>query len=260
MCLSVNEAAKVMIKVKLLTMSAIDIILSSTIVLSVFLNGGVIAALTIQWKELNAHDVILLVLSICDFFQAIIAFPLEVSANLEENKIQCIISGFSALSLALISIALITSMSIGRMISISYPVKYYGMMKNKNNSVYFILPSLLYGFMWASFLILGWSKYAPELESKQRCSINLNDRNIETISYLYSLLIFAYILPLILMAISFAKNKKQFRKMTRFEKAGKRPAATEGARSTEKRYTTLVLVMVVAFLFAWTLMQLWFLL
>ena len=229
--------------------ASVDAILLLTIILSILLNGSVIAALTRKWKDLNAHDVILLSLSICDFCQVTIAYPLGVGSNLQENNIKCIVVGFSTLSLALVSISTITSMSIGRMISISYPLKCYRFMEKKRNSLYLIIPSLFYGFMWACFPLFGWSKYVPE--SEQRCSINLYDHHAGTISYLYSLLIFCYVLPVIIMILSFIKNKKQFIKMRRFNNSMKR-AANGTTGSMERRYTRLVLVMVIAFLLAWT--------
>ena len=119
----------------------VDGILLVIIVLSIILNGIINTALIKKWKKLKTLDVVLLSLTICDFCQAIIGYPLEIGSILQGNNVQCIIAAYSTSTLALVSICILTSMSFA-------PIA----QKKNNNAVSDILPAVIESYTWATRL------------------------------------------------------------------------------------------------------------
>ena len=230
----------------------IDALLLVIIVLSLILNGVTNLALIKKWNKLGTLDIILFTLTVSDFLQALIGYPLEIGSTLQGDTIECTIAAFSTSTLALISISLLTSLSAVRMVSICYPMESWPWMQRKRNGIYIAVPSVLYGFLWGVFPLIGWSKYAPELGYNQRCTINLNDKDFNTTSYLYCLVIFCYMLPISIMMFCFFKIRIEMQKI--FKKRLKRRCSTDTRTkpSIERNTSHLVLIMVLVFLFCWT--------
>lgn len=231
----------------------VDGILIVIIILSVLLNGIVNIAFIKNWNELDATGIILFSLTVCDFFQSITGYPLELRRTFKEGSIRCIIAAYSTITLSLISMSILTSLSVGKMLTISYPLQLYNFMKRKTNGFYFVIPSIGYGLIWGSLPLLGWSKYTLELKRTNRCTINFNDKTYGTISYLYSLLVFCYILPLLLMTLSFVKIGKELQKMSRCDSRRRGSLSkTRESKNLERKMAGIIITMIIVFLLCWT--------
>nr|BAF95844.1 opsin [Podocoryna carnea] len=225
--------------------------LTIIVALSASLNTAIIIALIRTWNKLSSYDVTLLFLTTVELLQAVIGYPIELTTNLREGGPLCIIAGYSTTTLALTSISILVALSFMRLLSVTQPLKAVEWIKTRRYSIYLILPSCIYGFMWGIFPLIGWSEYAPELGSNKRCTIDLHSEDNATRSYLYSLLLFCYVLPLTTMTINFYKIRKKI-----IEQSVKLSQNRERIRTNrikrERRLAIATFVMTVVFLVAWT--------
>ncbi|XP_057309738.1 green-sensitive opsin P521-like [Hydractinia symbiolongicarpus] len=225
--------------------------LSLIVVLTVALNGLVVVGLLKQRRHLSTYDITLLFLMFIEFLQAIIGYPIELFTKFKDRRFLCIIAGYSTTSLALASISLLVALALMRVISVMYPFKSRLLLNSKKSSLYFIVPSTLYGFAWGTFPLLGWSKYSPELNSDRRCSVDLIGRDKNTLSYLYALMVACYLIPLAVMFLTALGIGKRLsgRKMCL---AAEQEQAKVARVQKEKKMALFLFVVIVAFVIAWT--------
>ena len=70
----------------------------------------------------------------------------------------------------------------------------YPMNKAKVKPRYMIVFSIFLGFIWSVLPLIGWSGYSKIQESPY-CSIEMNDRSLNVISYNITVFIFVFLLP-----------------------------------------------------------------
>ena len=70
----------------------------------------------------------------------------------------------------------------------------YPMNKAKVKPRYMIICSIFLGFIWSVLPLIGWSRYSKIQESPY-CSIEMNDRSLNVISYNITVFIFVFLLP-----------------------------------------------------------------
>lgn len=135
-----------------------------------------------------------------------------------------------------------------------YPLRASVYFANKFHSLWFVIPSWLYGIIWGTFPWIGWGAYSVESESKHRCSIDLRTQTSNVKSFNYSLLCFCYIIPIFIVIVSFVIIKKEMKKMLQFAKkaTGKNSKSTRASIKSERLFTFVVGVMLTAFIVAWT--------
>ncbi|XP_057310165.1 visual pigment-like receptor peropsin [Hydractinia symbiolongicarpus] len=220
--------------------------------LTFILNGLVIVhGLLNRRKFFTAYDTTLLFLMVFEFLQGVVGYPIELLIDIEHGGFPCVLAGYLITSLALASISLLVALALMRLISVMYPFKSRLLLKSKKSSLYFIVPSTLYGFAWGTFPLLGWSEYSPELNGNKRCSVKLVGRDKNTLSYLYALMISCYFIPLAVMCVSGFVIAKRLRKG--IDGNNVTPEHTRKLRLRKERRTTLFLfVIIAAFLIAWT--------
>ena len=76
--------------------------------------------------------------------------------------------------------------------------------QRENISIILIILSILIGLFWSCVPITGWSYYSLE-SARTSCSVEWNDRSINVTSYNISMFIFAYLVPLLIILISYSK-------------------------------------------------------
>ncbi|XP_057310164.1 visual pigment-like receptor peropsin [Hydractinia symbiolongicarpus] len=222
--------------------SALTFILNGLVIVLGFLN---------RRKFFTAYDTTMLFLMLIEFLQGVVGYPIELLTDIEHGGFSCVLAGYLVTSLALASISLLAALALMRLISVMFPFKSRLLLNSKKNSLYFIVPSTLYGFAWGTFPLLGWSKYSPELNSDRRCSVDLIGRDKNTLSYLYALMVGCYLIPLTVMSVSAFIIAKRLRRSTHSINVKHEKART--AQMKKERRTTLFLyVVIAAFVIAWT--------
>ncbi|XP_066932895.1 opsin-1, short-wave-sensitive 1-like [Clytia hemisphaerica] len=146
------------------------------------------------------------------------------------------------------------ALAIERYLSISKPFISIKISQSKFYAILFIVASWVYGSMWALFPWFGWGRYAYESLTNHRCSIDLVSRSPNIVSYNYTLLVFCYIVPIIIMMTSFCIIKREIAGMLQKVKdsTGKNSKSATATVKQERTFTVVVAVMLTSFLLAWT--------
>lgn len=123
-------------------------------------------------------------------------------------------------------------------------------------SIYGIHLALLawgYAAFWSCSPILGWSSYVLE-PSGNRCTLDWTLKTSNAKSYVYSISIFCYVLPIIIHAVSFIIVKKVMKKHRRYcsKLYGRRNSTTAHIKRKERKSLALCFLMFGAFIMAWT--------
>lgn len=226
------------------------------VVLSLFLNFMVVAVIFSKRLTLRHLDLIMLSLAISDVIQACLGYSIEIYAHMSGNvisNVQCQISGYTITFMALVSITHLVGMSMERFLLSTFPMKFREWFSNRRSSLYIIVPSWIYGFMWASFPLFGWSRYTREKNARQRCSIDLSSSTIKSRSYAFSLFLFCFILPIIIILTCSIIILRVLKKMTRQASVlGLREHHTGLRRRREIKHTLMTFVLIAVFLVTWS--------
>lgn len=222
---------------------------------SLSLNLLVVVVVAQKKRRMNHLDVFKISLAVSDIMQSGIGYPLEIYANIsskEISKLSCTVAGFSTTFLGLVSINHLMGISIERSLTVNLPWRARLWRKNRWNSLCIIIPSWVYGLVWAIFPLTGWSAYKRERGAQYRCSIDLETKETGTRTYAYSLLVFCFVLPLIVISISSFFTIRIMKKMSySAPKIGVCQEETSIRERRESRNSIMVFVLVSAFLISW---------
>nr|AGB67500.1 c-like opsin [Tripedalia cystophora]QBL02614.1 opsin-like GPCR [Tripedalia cystophora] len=230
--------------------------LTSVILLSTMLNGLVVFAMMKARNKLTFRDIIHLSVALSDMIQGILGYPLEVISVLEGKwqfgDAACAGTAFMVTWLGLVSISHLVAMAIDRCLTICKPFTAHVLHQKRIDALYFVIPSWLYGFFWAFTPLVGWGGYANE--GLARCSIDWRVTDPIGVSYIISLFVFCFVLPVAVMLMSFAAIRFELRKMRHRSKShfGEDSESVKRDLKAEKKNNRLVAIMITAFVAAWT--------
>ncbi|XP_057316593.1 rhodopsin, G0-coupled-like [Hydractinia symbiolongicarpus] len=225
--------------------------LSIVIVLSLCFNALVIIAFCKYFDTTKSKDIFLVSLAVSDLLQAIIGYPPEVKSMLIGTQgvdfIVCKAVGFFVTFLGLVSINHIAYLALERLIAVAFPYTI-----SKMQTKQFIVISLsviwLLGLSWAVFPLLGWSDYVEESDGI-RCSIAWQDLSPSGRSYIYALVVFEYVIPVSIMATSFAVVRKVAKGMNERQR---QISGSQHSEDAMKKHDKMIVVMASSYLIAWT--------
>lgn len=112
------------------------------------------------------------------------------------GKAGCFVSGFVMYFIGCASIFLMMAISFERLYIIYCPMNIK--LISLRTSLLTIAICLLFGFLWAAFPLVGWSRYSLE-GALTSCSVEWNERSLNVISYNVAMFLFVYIVPLIVL-------------------------------------------------------------
>ena len=202
---------------------------------------------------LKSQDAYLASLALSDLLQALIGYPAEIRSLIKDEPQQseteiCRWTGFVVTFLGLVSINHLMFMSIERALVVSYP--FSTIFKSKKFVLSLILVSWILGFFWAFFPLVGWSSYATEKDN-HRCSINWVDETASGKMYVYTLFAFQFMLPVIIIFISFAFLRFEMKRMMSRVSENNQYSPNEDA-SGQRKTTRMIIVITIAFFVSWT--------
>lgn len=105
-------------------MNATDIIIFIIVVLAALLNSALLFTLFKQRTNLQPKDVLLLNLTLSNFMQGFVAYPIELYTIWKKESTkstECVISAMAVFLLSLVSIWTLTLSSVERLLSVKYP-------------------------------------------------------------------------------------------------------------------------------------------
>nr|BAF95827.1 opsin [Cladonema radiatum] len=244
-----------------MTVKGEDISIIVIVIFSTFLNICLILALVQKTSKPNFMPCLLLNMALCSLLQGLFAYPLELnnifkaSVTSDVTDISCVVSAVMVYGLSLIVIFTITLLSIERVLAIKFPYLYRKCERNhKCFLVFSIMIIWALGAFWACAPLFGWSNYQKETDDSHRCNINFTRKDANNASYLCTLLVSCYVIPVSIMVSSYTLVKNSMRRMSVYadQRVGKNATLSKNSKKSEKQQTLLTILMIFAFLYAWT--------
>ncbi|XP_041764800.1 vertebrate ancient opsin-like [Anopheles merus] len=209
-----------------------------------FLNIFVIALMYKDVQLWTPMNIILFNLVCSDFSVSIIGNPLTLTSAISHRwlygKSICVAYGFFMSLLGIASITTLTVLSYERFCLISRP--FAAQNRSKQGACLAVLFIWSYSFALTSPPLFGWGAYVNEAANIS-CSVNWESQTANATSYIIFLFIFGLILPLAVIIYSYINIVLEMRKNS---------ARVGRVNRAERRVTSMVAVMIVAFMVAWT--------
>jgi len=226
------------------------------VISSVLLNLLIIIVLLRKVRDITYMDLIMVSLSLSDLIQAAAGYSIEIYSISYENimsETRCKIGGFTVTFLALVSISHLVGIAVERCVILKYPMKARTWLNRPLVALFVIIPSWLYGLLWAVLPLIGWSSYKRENGATHRCGIDLVDRSTGYVSYSYSLLVFCYVIPVLVISVCCYFIRGTLKLMqSQGEALGVAVRIVASRGRMERKQSIMSLVMICAFLLAWT--------
>ncbi|XP_012561431.2 opsin-3 [Hydra vulgaris] len=197
-----------------------SIFLSLILIVSVVLNTTASYIMLFKVKKVELTHLFIASLSITNLLESIIGLIPQIiisDESVSRKTPMCIVSGFAVFGFAVTSITHMSLFSLIRTIIVKYPFFYFQRCKAFYYKVALILSCYVYGFSWATFPFIGWSKYEVDLD-KKRCSLDWKLSQPESRSFFLAVLIFCNILPgiIIVLGLYFSTKTIYRRKASKF--------------------------------------------
>ncbi|XP_039438145.1 vertebrate ancient opsin-like isoform X2 [Culex pipiens pallens] len=209
-----------------------------------FLNLFVIALMCKEVQLWTPMNIILLNLVCSDFSVSIVGNPFTLSSAISHRWLfgrkLCVAYGFFMSLLGITSITTLTVLSYERFYLISRPFSSRSL--SRRGALGAVLLIWCYSFALTSPPLFGWGAYVSEAANIS-CSVNWETQTLNATTYIIYLFVFGLVVPLTIIVYSYTNiivnMKKNAARVGRINRA-------------EKRVTTMVAVMVIAFMVAWT--------
>ncbi|XP_065640551.1 vertebrate ancient opsin [Hydra vulgaris] len=228
------------------TFFVISIITSST-----SLNAIICYIIRNKFKEIELPNLFILSISISDIIHVLIGLVSELlvlhKVILTKKSSVCIGAAFLTFFITVSNSLQIVIISVMRMVALKCPFFYIKYCKTKKFRTILLCFCYTYGLLWASFPLLGWSKYEEDLDNK-RCSLDWNLTQPDSSSYLFFAFLFCYILPVIMLIFAYSLTKKTVDNQSIF----KRDQPVKQRELLEKVYIKLFLWSAIAYFVVWT--------
>ena len=226
------------------------------IIISYFLNALVILGIIKKQFKMTLRDMILISLAACDLVQISFGYSSELHGYLSEETPSglCKVSGYIVSLTALSAISLLVSLSLERYFSVIHPTFMDKFSQSVKAGFAFIIPACFYGSFWATIPLLGWGEYTREPGSRHRCTAVASLTSTRVHRYTCALLLFCFMLPVTIISYCCYYVQKELKQMTRRSSklGGKNSQMTETTRVYQKQFFTMCVIVLIAFLVAWT--------
>nr|FAA00389.1 TPA: opsin [Nematostella vectensis] len=218
-------------------------------------SNGVLVYLFLKYEQLRKTDKMLfLSIAVSDMIAAVATFPLGAIASAHERfrlrGVTCTYYAFASTTLGFNAMLHFTALSIQKYTSFSRPLR----ADTKKRHLLIVITILwLFSALWGLFPLLGWSSYAPETGNIV-CSLNWTSTSKSSISYIISIFVLFFFIPLVVICVSYSLIFKTIRSMTHNAARtwGSDAQGTRDTFSAQVRSARLAFMMVLAFVFAWT--------
>ncbi|CRK94999.1 CLUMA_CG008485, isoform A [Clunio marinus] len=193
------------------------------------------------WTPIN---IILLNLVCSDFSVSIIGNPFTLTSAIYKKWIFgdtiCVFYGFFMSLLGITSITTLTVLSYERYCLVSRP--FSSSQLTYRGARFAIILIWLYSFALTSPPLFGWGKYINEAANIS-CSVNWESQTLNATSYIVFLFVFGLVVPVVIIVYSYIRIIQTMRNNAM--RSGR-------VNKVERRVTTMIFVMIIAFLLAWT--------
>ena len=195
-------------------------------------------------------------MAVSNLLQSAIGYPIEISSfnkhpNSNDNDL-CRLAGFSVTFLSLVSIFHLVGISLERFAILRFPFKVRVAFKNPKFVLFIVIPSWFTGFIFSIPPLFGWSEYKRLQPDDFACQLDIESRSWSSLSYLWSLLIMGFALPVFVITVTSIVNIRKVKALsTDVATLGLTDRHTAIRRLNERNMTLMVLAIIAAFLIAW---------
>lgn len=193
------------------------------------------------WTPLN---IILFNLVCSDFSISVLGNPWTFMSAISQKwifgKTMCTIYGFFMAFLGILSITTLTVLSFDRYLIVAQPFKNLNL--THKSACVLVICIWLYALILTTPPLFGWGSYVNEAANIS-CSVNWEDRTYDSMTYIIYLFLLGLVVPIIVIGFSY---------MTIIVKVKANRLQSGQVTKAEGKVTKVVLVMVLAFLVAWT--------
>ena len=216
---------------------------SAILLSSLVLNTIACYIIALKVKTKRITHLFIFSMSVGNILEAMLGFIPQMVMVFHKNFLGkttvCIASGFVVFGFVITNIAHITGLAVIRAIAMKYPIFYYTNCKKIWCRVASLSLCYLYGIVWGSFPLLGWSKYDLDLDGK-RCSLDWGLSKSDSLSFIKSVLIFCYVIPGAIIIVAMFTSTRAV--SLRQERDLQRSNQNSSMDSLEKEYLKAVLV------------------
>ena len=192
-------------------------------------------------------------IAVSDFLCCAVAAPMSFISNINRHWMfkqpGCIAYAFLVSWCGLVSITHLSVLAYSRYETIAFTRK---KLISKTNIVYVVIALWLYAFVFAIAPVAGWSRYSLEGIGSS-CSVEWTTSGVNSVSYIISLFLCCFVLPIAVILFSYCNFYKALKRMTRASSItwGSRSVLSKQTAETERKMAAVFIIMVVAFLIAW---------
>ncbi|XP_004205844.2 opsin-3 isoform X1 [Hydra vulgaris] len=232
--------------------SVSNVLLSTILLISVILNATACYIILLKVKKKEITHLFIASISFTNMLESMVGFiPQIVTSDkiLLERTPLCILSGFVVFGCAVTSITHITILSSIRTAVIKYPFFYYETSKKVWFKTTLITICYIYGFSWATFPLIGWSKYEVDVD-KKRCSLDWKLTKSNSLSYFAAVLVFCNIMPCLVISTTLYTSRKLISER-KARKASQSQSHQVSLDILENDYLKVCLLSAIAFFITW---------
>ncbi|XP_019881016.1 parapinopsin [Aethina tumida] len=210
-----------------------------------FVLNLIVIILMVKNKLVNTPLNIILFNLVCsDFSVSVFGNPFTFLSAVHHRwlwgETMCQAYGFFMSLLGISSITTLTVLAFERYMIVCHSFSKYSL--SNRGSIYVLVCIWIYSCFLTVPPLVGWGKYVAE-SANISCSVNWHEKSMNAKTYIIYLFVFGLKIPLILIIFSYANIIRTIKKNT----------LTKGhVTKAENRVAYMVLIMVLAFLFAWT--------
>ncbi|KAM3912882.1 vertebrate ancient opsin-like [Leptodactylus fuscus] len=208
----------------------------------------IVIVVTFKFKQLRQPlNYIIVNLSVADFLVSIIGGTISIATNSRGyfylGPWACVLEGFAVTFFGIVALWSLSILAFERYVVICRPLG--NLRLRGKHSAIGILFVWVFSFIWTIPPTMGWSSYTTS-KIGTTCEPNWYSGNLEDHTYIITFLLTCFVLPLMLIFVSYGKLMRKLRKVSDTQNR------LGSSRKPEKEVTRMVVIMILAFLICWT--------
>ncbi|KAM8924414.1 opsin-VA-like [Pelodytes ibericus] len=208
----------------------------------------IVILVTFKFKQLRQPlNYIIVNLSVADFLVSLIGGSISIATNSQGyfylGSWACVLEGFAVTFFGIVALWSLSILAFERYVVICRPLG--NLRLRGKHSAIGILFVWIFSFVWTIPPTLGWSSYTTS-KIGTTCEPNWYSGRISDQTYIITFLVTCFVLPLMVIFISYGKLMRKLRKVSDTQ------GRLGSTRKPEKEVTRMVIIMIIAFLICWS--------
>ncbi|XP_069609931.1 opsin-VA-like [Ranitomeya imitator] len=208
----------------------------------------IVIIVTLKFKQLRQPlNYIIVNLSVADFLVSIVGGSISIATNSKGyfylGPWACVVEGFAVTFFGIVALWSLSILAFERYVVICRPLGNLRL-RGKHSAIGIIFV-WFFSFIWTIPPTMGWSSYTTS-KIGTTCEPNWYSGEIQDQTFIITFLMTCFVLPLILIFVSYGKLMRKLRKVSDTQ------SRLGSSRKPEKEVTRMVIIMILAFLICWS--------